>query len=108
MTELDEINQSALQASWDGDYANAKRCSSRCSHRDVLPATDRGRLHRNIGVMQIYLHDYEGARASFDEAARVGTPDIQSLAQASLVAARRQRTGRGHRRRHRLVGQLNI
>ena len=35
--------------------------------------------------MQIYLHDYEGARASFEEGARVGTPDIQSLAQASLV-----------------------
>ena len=51
----------------------------------MLPATDRGRLHRNVGVMQIYLHDYEGARASFEEAARVGTPDIQSLAQASLA-----------------------
>lgn len=85
MTELDEINQAALQASWDGDYANAKRLFEQMLASDVLPATDRGRLHRNIGVMQIYLHDYEGARASFEEAARVGTPDIQTLAQASLV-----------------------
>ena len=85
MTELDEINQSALQASWDGDYPNAKRLFEQMLASDVLPATDRGRLHRNIGVMQIYLHDYEGARASFDEAVRVGTPDIQSLAQASLI-----------------------
>jgi tetratricopeptide (TPR) repeat protein len=85
MTELDEINQSALQASWDGDYANAQRLFEQMLASDVLPATDRGRLHRNIGVMQIYLHDYEGARASFEEALRVGTPDIQSLAQASLA-----------------------
>ena len=85
MTELDEINQSALQASWDGDYANAKRLFEQMLESNMTPATDRGRLHRNVGVMQIYLHDYEGARASFEEAARVGTPDIQSLAQASLV-----------------------
>jgi tetratricopeptide (TPR) repeat protein len=85
MTELDEINQAALQASWDGDYANAQRLFEQMLASDVLPATDRGRLLRNIGVMQIYLHDYEGARASFEEAARVGTPDIQTLAQASLV-----------------------
>lgn len=85
MTELDEINQSALQASWDGDYANAKRLFEQMLESSAVPATDRGRLHRNVGVMQIYLHDYEGARASFEEAARVGTPDIQSLAQASLA-----------------------
>jgi len=85
MTELDEINQSALQASWDGDYANAKRLFEQMLESNMTPATDRGRLHRNVGVMQIYLHDYEGARASFEEAARVGTPDIQSLAQASLA-----------------------
>ncbi len=85
MTELDEINQAALQASWDGDYANARQLFEQMLASDVLPATDRGRLHRNIGVMQIYLHDYEGARASFEEAARVGTPDIQTLAHASLV-----------------------
>lgn len=85
MTELDEINQSALQASWDGDYANAKRLFEQMLESSAVQATDRGRLHRNVGVMQIYLHDYEGARASFEEAARVGTPDIQSLAQASLA-----------------------
>lgn len=85
MTELDEMNQSALQASWDGDYASAKRLFEQMLESSVVPATDRGRLHRNVGVMQIYLHDYEGARASFEEAARVGTPDIQSLAQASLA-----------------------
>ena len=85
MTELDEINQSALQASWDGDYANAKLLFEQMLESSAVPATDRGRLHRNVGVMQIYLHDYEGARASFEEAARVGTPDIQSLAQASLA-----------------------
>jgi hypothetical protein len=85
MTELDEINQSALQASWDGDYANAKLLFEQMLDSAMLPATDRGRIHRNVGVMQIYLHDYEGARASFEEAARVGTPDIQSLAQASLA-----------------------
>ncbi len=85
MTELDEINQSALQASWDGDYANAQRLFEQMLASDALPATDRGRLHRNVGVMQIYLHDYEGARASFEEAARVGTPDIQAMARASLA-----------------------
>jgi tetratricopeptide (TPR) repeat protein len=85
MTELDEINQSALQASWDGDYANAKRLFEQMLESALLPATDRGRIHRNIGVMQIYLHDYEGARASFEEAARVGTSDIQAMAQASLA-----------------------
>jgi tetratricopeptide (TPR) repeat protein len=85
MTELDEINQSALQASWDGDYANAKLLFEQMLDSPMLPATDRGRIHRNVGVMQIYLHDYEGARASFEEAARIGTPDIQSLAQASLA-----------------------
>jgi tetratricopeptide (TPR) repeat protein len=85
MTELDEINQSALQASWDGDYANAQRLFEQMLDSALLPATDRGRIHRNVGVMQIYLHDYEGARASFEEAARVGTPDIQAMAQASLV-----------------------
>jgi tetratricopeptide (TPR) repeat protein len=85
MTELDEINQSALQASWDGDYANAKRLFEQMLQSAVLPATDRGRINRNVGVMQIYLHDYEGARASFEEAVRVGTADIQSLARASLV-----------------------
>ena len=85
MTELDEINQSALQASWDGDYANAQRLFQQMLESALLPATDRGRVHRNVGVMQIYLHDYEGARASFEEAARVGTPDIQAMAQASLT-----------------------
>jgi tetratricopeptide (TPR) repeat protein len=85
MTELDEINASALQASWDGDYANAQRLFQQMLESNMLPATDHGRVHRNIGVMQIYLHDYEGARASFEEAARVGTPDIQALAQASLA-----------------------
>ena len=69
MTELDEINQSALQASWDGDYANAKRLFEQMLESALLPAIDRGRIHRNIGVMQIYLHDYEGARASFEEVA---------------------------------------
>jgi tetratricopeptide (TPR) repeat protein len=85
MTELDEINQSALQASWDGDYASAQSLFEQMLASDVLPATDRGRIHRNVGVMQIYLHDYEGARASFQEAVRVGTPDVQSMAQASLA-----------------------
>ena len=85
MTELDEINQSALQASWDGDYVNAQRLFQQMLDSELLPATDRGRIHRNIGVMQIYLHDYEGARASFEEAARVGAPDIQAMAQASLA-----------------------
>ena len=85
MTELDEINQSALQASWDGDYADAQRLFEQMLGSALLPATDRGRIHRNVGVMQIYLQDYEGARASFEEAARVGTPDIQSLASASLA-----------------------
>jgi hypothetical protein len=85
MTELDEINQSALQASWDGDYANAKRLFEQMLDSDLLPATDRGRIHRNVGVMQIYLHDYEGARTSFEEAARVGTADDQAAAQASLA-----------------------
>jgi tetratricopeptide (TPR) repeat protein len=85
MTELDEINQSALHASWDGDYVNAQRLFEQMLASNELPVTDRGRLHRNVGVMQIYLHDYEGARASFEEAARVGTPDIQSLARASLA-----------------------
>ena len=85
MTELDEINQSALQASWDGDYANAQRLFQQMLESNMLPATDRGRVHRNIGVMQIYLHDYEGARASFEEAVRVGTSDIQAMAQASLA-----------------------
>ena len=85
MTELDEINQSALQASWDGDYASAQRLFEEMLASTVLPATDRGRIHRNVGVMQIYLHDYEGARASFVEAARVGSAEIQSMAQASLV-----------------------
>ena len=85
MTELDEINQSALQASWDGDYASAKLLFEQMLDSSMLPATDRGRLHRNVGVMQIYLHDYEGARTSFEEAVRVGTPDIQSMARASLA-----------------------
>ena len=85
MTELDEINASALQASWDGDYANAKLLFEQMLDSALLPATDRGRIHRNVGVMQIYLNDYEAARASFEEAARVGTPDIQAMAQASLT-----------------------
>jgi tetratricopeptide (TPR) repeat protein len=85
MTELDEINASALQAAWTADYATALRLFEQMRDSALLPATDRGRIHRSIGVMQIYLHDYEGARASFEEAARVGTPDIQSQARASLA-----------------------
>ena len=107
MTELDEINQSALQASWDGDYASAKLLFEQMLESSMLPATDRGRLHRNVGVMQIYLHDYEGARASFEEAVRVGTPDIQSMAPRVVGATRRQRVGGRHRRRHRPVIKLS-
>ena len=85
MTELDEINRRRCRRRGTATTPMPSGCSSRCSNPTMLPATDHGRIHRNIGVMQIYLHDYEGARASFEEAARVGTPDIQAMAQASLA-----------------------
>ena len=44
---------------------------------DVMPATDRGRVWSNIGVICLYEHDYDGARRALEEAVRTGSPMIQ-------------------------------
>jgi tetratricopeptide (TPR) repeat protein len=78
--ELDEIFRSAVGATYDGDYSTAAMLFQQMLDSGVMASTDEGRVWRNLGVTQIYLHDYDAARTSLSEAARVGTPETQRLA----------------------------
>jgi tetratricopeptide (TPR) repeat protein len=84
LSELDEINRSAISASYDNDFVTSRRLFEQMLESDVMPATDRGRVWRNIGVINLYEHDYEAAREALTEAARTGTPLVQEQANRML------------------------
>jgi tetratricopeptide (TPR) repeat protein len=77
LSEIDEINRAAIAASHDNDFVTARRLFEQLLDSDVMPATDRGRVWRNIGVINLYEHDYDAARTALEEAVRTGSPFIQ-------------------------------
>jgi tetratricopeptide (TPR) repeat protein len=85
LSEIDEINRAAIAASADNDFVTARRLFEQLLASDVMPATDRGRVWRNIGVINLYEHNYEAAREALEEAVRSGTPFIQEQSSRILT-----------------------
>jgi tetratricopeptide (TPR) repeat protein len=85
LAEIDEINRAAIAASADNDFVTARRLFEQLLDSDVMPATDRGRVWRNIGVINLYEHDYDAARTALEEAVRTGSPFIQEQSSRILT-----------------------
>lgn len=84
LSELDEINRSAISASYDQDWDTSRRLFEQMLDSDVISGTERGRVWRNIGVINLYERNYDAAREALQEAARTGSPLVQEQANRML------------------------
>lgn len=82
--ELDEVNRAAIAATWSHDIDTAYDLFLQMYQSPALPASDRGRVAVNLGVLCLYSHSYDAAHQYLTEAVEIGRPEKVRQANALL------------------------